>query len=58
MDMEHEIPKQLGVLSAHGDGEPPKTIDAGYAKNIMYYFNNPEKTPFNFVMEDTLYQRE
>ena len=30
--MEHEIPKKLGVLSAHGDGEPPKTLDAGYEK--------------------------
>ena len=53
MDMEHEIPKKLGVLSAHGDGEPPKTLDAGYVKNIMYYFDNPEKTPFNYVMGDT-----
>ena len=34
MDMEHEIPKKLGVLSAHGDGEPPKTLDAGYVKDI------------------------
>ena len=25
MVMEHEIPKNLGVLAAHGDGEPPKT---------------------------------
>ena len=58
MDMEHEIPKKLGVLATHGDGEPPKTLDAGYVKNIMYYFNNPEKTPFNYVMGDMLYQRE
>ena len=58
MDMEHEIPKKLGVLSAHGDGEPPKTFDASYVKDIMYYFNNPEKTPFNFIMGDTLDQRE
>ena len=58
MDMEHEIPKKLGVLSAHGDGEPPKTLDAGYVKDIMYYFNNPEKTPFNYVMGVTLDQRE
>ena len=32
MDMEHEIPKKLGVLATHGDGEPPKTLDAGYVK--------------------------
>ena len=30
MDMEHETPKQLVVLATHGDGEPPKTLDAGY----------------------------
>ena len=48
MVMEHEIPKKLGVLSAHGDGEPPKTLDAHYVKDIMHYFNNPEKTPFNY----------
>ena len=58
MDMEHEIPKKLGVLATHGDGEPPKTLDAGYVKNIMYYFDNPEKTPFNYVMGDMLDQRE
>ena len=58
MDMEHEIPKNLGVLSAHGDGDPPKTLDAGYVKDIMYYFNNPEKTQFNYVMGVTLDQRE
>ena len=58
MDMEHEIPKKLGVLATHGDGEPPKTLDAGYVKN-MYYFINPEKTPpFNLVMGVTLDQRE
>ena len=55
--MEHEIPKKLGVLSAHGDGEPPKTLDARYMKDIMYYFNNPEKTPFNYVMGVTLDER-
>ena len=32
MDMEHEIPKKLGVLATHGDGEPPKTLDARYVK--------------------------
>ena len=56
--MEHEIPKKLGVLATHGDGEPPKTLDVGYVKDIMYYFNNLEKTPFNYVMGVTLDQRE
>ena len=45
MDMEHKIQKTSGVLATHGDGEPPKTLDAGYVKDIMYYFDNPEKTP-------------
>ena len=58
MDMEHEIPKTLGVLASHGDGEPPKTIDDRYVKDIMYYFNNPEKTTFNYVTGVTLDQRE
>ena len=58
MDMEHEIPKKLGVFATHGDGEPPKTLDAQYVKNIMYHFDNPEKTSFNYVMGDTLDQRE
>ena len=58
MDMEHEIPKTLGVLAAHGDEEPPKTLDARYVTDIMYYFDNPEKTPFNLVMGVTLDQRE
>ena len=48
--------KKIGVLATHGDEEPPKTLDAGYVKNIMYYFDNPEKTPFNYVMGDTLDQ--
>ena len=50
--------KKLGVDATHGDGEPPKTLDAHYVKEIMYYFNNPEKTPFNFVMGDMLDQCE
>ena len=58
MDMERKIPKKLGVLAAHGDGEPPKTLDAHYVKDIMDYFNNPEKTPFNLIMGVTLDQRE
>ena len=58
MDMEDEIPKKLGVLATHGDEEPPKTLDARYVTDIIYYFDNPEKTPFNFVMGDTLDQRE
>ena len=58
MDMEHKIPKKLGVLATHGDGEPPKTLDARYVKNIMHYFDNPEKTPFNLIMGVMLDQRE
>ena len=54
--MEHEIPKKLGVDATHGDGEPPKTLDAHYVKDIMYYFDNREKTPFNYVMGDMLDQ--
>ena len=50
--------KKIGVLATHGDGEPPKTLDAHYVKDIMYYFDNPKKTPFNLVMGDTLDQRE
>ena len=41
MDMEHKIPKQLGVLATHGDGLTPKTPDSHYVKDIMYYFDNP-----------------
>ena len=37
MDREHEIPKKLGLLATHGDGEPPKTLDAHYVKDSMYY---------------------
>ena len=33
--MEHETPKKLVVLAIHGDGEPPKTLDARYVKEIM-----------------------
>ena len=50
--------KKLGVLATLGDGEPPKTLDAHYVKHIMYYFDNPEKTPFNYVMGDLLDQCE
>ena len=50
MDMEHEIPKKLGVLATHGDGEPHKTLDAHYVKDIMHYFNNPEETPSYYLM--------
>ena len=56
MDMEHDIPKS--VLATHEDGVTPKTLDSHHEKNILYYFDNPEKTPFNFVMGDTLDQRE
>ena len=58
MGREHEIPKKLGALAAHGDGEPPKALDAHYVIDVMYYFDNPEKTPFNFVMGVTLDQCE
>ena len=58
MDMERKIPKKLGVLATHRDGVTPKTLDSHYVKDIMYYFDNPEKTPFNFIMGDTLDQRE
>ena len=54
MDMEHETPKKLDVLATHGDEEPPKTLDARYVTDIMYYFDNSEKTPFNLVMGVTL----
>ena len=50
MDMEHEIPQKIVVLATHGDGEPPKTLDARYVKNIMVHFDNTEKTPFNMIM--------
>ena len=56
--MEHETPKKLVVLATDGDGEPPKTPDDRYVKNIMHYFDNPEKTPFNMIMAVTLDQRE
>ena len=58
MDMEHETPKKLVVLTTHGDGEPPKTHDARYVKDIMHYFDNPEKIPFNLIMGNTLNQCE
>ena len=58
MDMEHEIPKKLGVLATHVDGVTPKIPDSHYVKDIMYYFDNPEKTPFNLIMGVTLDQRE
>ena len=50
--------KKLVVLATHGDGEPPKTLVARYMKNIMHYFDNPDKTPFNLIMGVTLDQRE
>ena len=43
-------------LAAHGDGEPPKTLDVGYVENIKHYFDNPNKSPFNLIMGDTLDQ--
>ena len=58
MGMERKIPKKLAVLATHEDGVTPKTLDSHYAKDIVYYFDNPEKTPFNLVMGVTLDQRE
>ena len=58
MDMECKIPKQLAVLATHEDGVTRKTPDSHYVRDIKYYFDNPEKTPFNFIMGDTLDQRE
>ena len=40
MDMEHKIPKKLGVLATHGDGVTPNTLDSHFVKDIMYYFDN------------------
>ena len=58
MGMECKIPKKLAVLATHEDGVTPKTLDSHHEKNILYYFDNPEKTPFNFIMGVTLDQRE
>ena len=58
MDMEHKIPKKIVVPATHGGGEPPKTLDDRYVKDIMHYFDNPEKTPFNYITGVTLDQRE
>ena len=44
------------VLATHGDGEPPKTLDASYVGCIN--FDNPEKSLLNIIMGDTLDQRE
>ena len=58
MDMEHKIPKKLAVLATHEDVVTCKTLDSHFVKDIMYYFDNPEKTPFKFIMGVTLDQRE
>ena len=50
--------KKIVVLATQGDGEPPKTLDAGYVENINYYFDNPDKSPFNLIMGYTLDQWE
>ena len=50
--------KKIAVLATHEDGVTPKTLDSHHEKNILYYFDNPEKTPFNFIMGVTLDQRE
>ena len=44
MDMEHEIPKKLGVITTHGDGKPTKTLNAHCVKDIMHYFIILKKT--------------
>ena len=56
--MEHEILKIIIVLAAHRDGKSPKTLDGHYVKDIMHYFDNPKKAPFNYITGDTLDQRE
>ena len=50
--------KKIGVLAAHGDEEPPKTLDARYVENVKHHFDNPKKTPFNLIMRYTLDQPE
>ena len=54
MDMEHEIPKKLGVLATHGDGEPPKILDARYVESIKHYFDNPEKRDYHLTLKGKL----
>ena len=44
MDKERKILKKLDVLATHVDGVTPKTPDSHYVKDIMHYFDNPEKT--------------
>ena len=46
MHMEHKKPKKLDVLATHVDGVTPKTLDSHYTRDIIYYFDNPEKTTF------------
>ena len=57
MDMEHEIPKKLGVLATHRYGEPPKTLDALYLTDIRraaaytkYYRNSIIAAPYYIVV--------
>ena len=50
--------KKIVVRATHGDGEPPKPLDACYVKNIEHYFDNLEKTPFNLIMGDMFDQCE
>ena len=56
--MEHETQKKIVVPATQGDVEPPKTLNDRYVKIIMHYFDNPEKTPFNYIMGVTLDQCE
>ena len=50
MDKEHVTPKKVVLLAAHGDGEPPKTLDAGYVEHIKNCFDNPENSPFILII--------
>ena len=33
--MIHQTPKKLVVLATHGDGEPPKTLNARYVDSFV-----------------------
>ena len=57
MDMEHEIPKKLGVLATHGDGEPPKFLDAHYVKDIIKMINNRMQPQFHYFVLFFIYTK-
>ena len=52
MDMEHKIPKKLGIPATDGDGEPPKALNVGYVKEIMYIFDILRK-PHSIMLWET-----